>query len=162
MKYRRLSNEELKELESDFVKFLAATHVTADDWVKLKKNDLEKVEELIGIYSDIFFDKVIGGLEYLEFKTPFDIKTFHCQADKMVMMGIAVSPEAGVDFTKDLTAQDMMNILKGANQEISIYTAEKGYNADRGQELFQMLESGCLISKDGYLFKNLSMLKSGQ
>jgi len=160
MKYRRLRNEELKELEKDFVKFLASNHVTADDWVKLKKTDQEKVEELIGIYSDIVFDKVIGNLEYLEFKTPHDIKTFHCQADKMILMGIAISPNAGVDFTQELTAQDMMAILKKSSQEIQIYTAEKGYNNNREKELFQMMESGCLISKDGYLFKALEQLKS--
>jgi len=160
MKYRRLSNEELKELEKDFVKFLASTHVTADDWVKLKKTDQNKVEELIGIYSDIVYDKALTKLEYLEFKTPNDIKTFHCQADKMVLMGIAVSPNAGVDFTKDLTPQEMMEILKKSSQEIKIYTAEKGYNDNREQELFQMMESGCLISKDGYLFKTLAQLKS--
>ncbi len=160
MKYRRLRNEELKELEQDFVKFLASNHVTADDWVKLKKNDPDKVEDLISIYSDIVFDKVIGNLEYLEFKTPHDIKTFHCQPDKMVLMGIAISKSAGVDFTKDLTAKDMMAILKKSSQEIQIYTAEKNYNDNREKELFQMMESGCLISKDGYLFKTLEQLKS--
>jgi len=160
MKYRRLSNEELKELEKDFVKFLAANHITADDWVKLKKNDQDKVEELIGVYSDIVYDKALTKLEYLEFKTPHDIKTFHCQSEKMVLMGIAVSPTAGVDFTKDLSAQSMMDILKKNSQEIQIYTAEKAYNDNRETELFQMMESGCLISKDGYLFKTLLQLKS--
>jgi len=160
MKYRRLSNDELKELEKDFVKFLAANHITADDWVKLKENDQDKVEELIGMYSDIVYDKALTKLEYLEFKTPHDIKTFHCQADKMVLMGIAVSPDAGVDFTKDLSPQDMIKILKESSSEIQIYTAEKGYNDNREKELFQMMESGCLISKDGYLFKTLDQLKS--
>lgn len=160
MKYRRLTNAELKELEKDFVKFLAATHVTADDWVKLKENDPVKVEELIGIYSDIVFDKTLGNLEYLEFKTPHDIKTFHCQAEKMVLMGIAVSPNSGVDFTKELNSQEMMEQLKKSGQDLQIYTAEKGYNENREKELFQMMESGCLISKDGYLFKTLATLKS--
>jgi len=160
MKYRRLSNVELQELEKDFVKFLAATHVTADDWVKLKKNDPIKVEELIGIYSDIVFDKTLGNLEYLEFKTPHDIKTFHCQAEKMVLMGIAVAPNSGVDFTKELNSQEIMEQLKKSSQDLQIYTAEKAYNGNREKELFQMMESGCLISKDGYLFKTLSTLKS--
>jgi len=160
MKYRRLSNAELQELEKDFVKFLAATHVTADDWVKLKENDLAKVEELIGIYSDIVFDKTLENLEYLEFKTPNDIKTFHCQAEKMVLMGIAVAPNSGVDFTKELSSTEIMEKLKQSGQNLQIYTAEKTYNGNREKELFQMMESGCLISKDGYLFKTLATLKS--
>jgi len=160
MKYRRLRNEELKELEKDFVKFLATTHVTADDWVKLKATDQEKVEELIGIYSDIVYEKTLKQLEYLEFKTPFDIKTFHCQAEKIVLMGIAVAANSGVDFTKNNTPQEMMEMLRKTEQELKIYTAEKAYKGERERELFDMLESGCLISKDGYLFKTLSKLKS--
>jgi len=160
MKYRRLSNAELQELEKDFVKFLASNHVTADDWVKLKANNPTKVEELIQIYSDIVFDKTLGNLAYLEFKTPHDIKTFHCQADKMVLMGIAVAPNAGVDFTQDLNSKGIMEKLKASGQDLKIYTAEKAYNGNREKELFQMMESGCLISKDGYLFKTLATLKS--
>ena len=160
MKYRRLSNAELQELEKDFVKFLAANHITADDWVKLKKNDLTKVEDLIQIYSDIVFDKTLGNLEYLEFKTKYDIKTFHCQAEKMVLMGIAVAPNSGVDFTQDLDAQKIMEQIKASGQDLQIYTAEKAYNGNREKELFQMMESGCLISKDGYLLKTLATLKS--
>ena len=159
MKYRRLSIQELKELEKDFTKFLASTHVTADDWVKLKKDDPEKVEELINIYSDIVFDKTLTNLEYLEFKTPYDIKTFHCQAEKMVLMGIAVAKDSGIDFTQNTSSEEMMETLKKAEQEIQIYTAEKGYNDNREKELFQMMESGCLISKDGYLFKTLAKFK---
>ena len=160
MKYRRLSKEELQELESDFVRFLAANHVTADDWVKLKEERPERVEELIGIYSDLVYEKILAKLEYLEYKTPHDIKTFHCQSDKIVLMGIAVKPESGIDFTQNLTSQEMMDALKKSGQDLQIYTAEKGYNGSREGELFQMLESGCLISKDGHLFKSLSALKS--
>lgn len=160
MKYSRLSNTELKELEKDFIQFLAANHVTADDWVKLKEKNSERVEDLIGVFSDIIYEKTLTKLEYLEFKTPYDIKTFHCQSDKMVLMGIAISTESGVDFTKNDSPQEMMQILKKSEAEIQIYTAEKGYNGERETELFQMLQSGCLISKDGNLFKTLQQLKS--
>ena len=160
MKYRRLSLEELKELENDFTKFLAANHVTADDWVKLKEKNSEKVEQLIEIYSDIVFDKTLNGVTYLEFKTPYDIKTFHCQEEKMVLMGIAVSQDAGIDFTQNLSPEEMLTALKASGKDIKIYTAEKGYNGNREKELFQTMESGCLISKDGHLYKTLAKLKS--
>lgn len=160
MKYSRLSNTELKELEKDFIQFLAANHVTADDWIKLKEKDSERVEDLIGVFSDIVYEKTLTKLEYLEFKTPHDIKTFHCQSDKMVLMGIAVAPESGVDFTKNDSPGEMIQILKKSEAEIQIYTAEKRYNGERETELFQMLQSGCLISKDGNLFKTLYQLKS--
>ena len=79
MKYRRLTNDELTELEKEFVRFLASNHITALDWEKLKGHDPKRVESLIEVFSDIVFEKILQGIEYLEFKTPTDIKTFHCE-----------------------------------------------------------------------------------
>ena len=55
---------------------------------------------------------------------------------------------------------NIMEKLKASGQDLKIYTAEKAYNGNREKELFQMMESGCLISKDGHLFKTLATLKS--
>lgn len=161
MTYRRLDKAELEALEKDFARFLATHQITADDWVKLKKEQYDRVEELIEIYSDIVFDKTLKELNYLEYKSAYDIKTFHCAKDKIILMGIAVPKDAGIDFTNDKTPQEMMAILKDSGKNIQIYTAEKSYNGNREKELFQMLESGCLISRDGYLYKTLHQLKTG-
>ena len=159
MQYRRLSNEELRDLEKEFTRFLAVNHVTADDWVRLKEKEMDKAEELISIFSDIIFNKTLKKLEYLEFKTPYDIKTFHCDKEKIVLMGIAVDKNAGIDFTKNESPEQMMKILKESGKNIQIYTAEKKYSDSREKELFQMLENGCLISRDGHLYKTLHQLK---
>ena len=73
MKYRRLNEAELKDLEQDFIRFLASNQVTADDWKKLKDSNAEQVDGLIGLFSDQVFDKVFDKLEYLEYKTVNDI-----------------------------------------------------------------------------------------
>ena len=66
MKYRRLDLAELKTLEKDFVRFLASNHITADDWVKLKKENPEKVERLLDVFSDIVWSKTLSQIQYLE------------------------------------------------------------------------------------------------
>ncbi len=58
-KYRSLSQEELKPLEEDFIKFLAANTVAAEDWDKIKKDDPKKAEGLVEIFSDIVWDKAL-------------------------------------------------------------------------------------------------------
>ena len=60
MKFRRLTNEELQELEKEFVQFLVSNTVTADDWEKIKEDNPERAEGLIEIFSDIVFEKVIS------------------------------------------------------------------------------------------------------
>lgn len=159
MKYRRLTNDELAELETEFVRFLVSNTVTGDDWEKIKKDDPEKAEGLIEIFSDIVFEKTISNIEYLEMKTPKDLKIFRCNKENIELIGLKVEGESNLDFTRDLPAEEMMAQLKMSNAKLQLYAADKKYkNDDRSQELFQMMQWGSLIS-DGKLFHLLKTLK---
>ena len=159
MKYRRLTNDELAELEQEFVRFLAANTITADEWERLKEEGPEKVEQLIGLFSDIVFDKTLSKAEYLEHKTPQDLKTFHFQESKVVMNGLRVEGPSNLDFTNDVPPEQMLGQLKLSGARLQLYTAEKPYRKLREQEMFDMMERGALISRDGALFKVLEGLK---
>jgi hypothetical protein len=160
MKYRKLRLDELEVLEKEFIAFLASNQVTADEWQTFKKLDPEKADGLIGLFSDMVFDQTLDQVEYLEYKEPHDIKTFHCLEDKLVMMGMIVEGETSIDFTKEQTAEEMMASLQQAGGRLKLYRAEKTYKRERKAELFRMMESGCKISPDGYMFKMLDGLKS--
>lgn len=159
MKYRRLSASELQDLETEFVQFLVANTVTSDDWVKLKEEEPEKAEQLIDLFSDIVFEKVIAGIEYLEVKSPKDLKTFHCQEDKIILLGLRVNGESQLDFTKSPDPQQMMQMLQLSGAKLQLYSAEKAYQPNRNEELFRMMQAGALISKDGFLYKTLEDMK---
>lgn len=159
MKYRRLTNEELAELETEFVRFLVSNTVTGDDWEKIKVENQEKAEGLIEIFSDIVFDKTITKLEYLELKTPRDLKIFRCNKENIELMGLKVEGESILDFTQNISPEEMMTILQSSDAKLQLYSADKKYkNDDRSQELFQMMKWGSLIS-DGKLFHLLKTLK---
>lgn len=158
MKYRRLRIEELTELESSFTRFLASNTVTADDWVKLKATDVVKAEKLIELFSDIVFDSTLKKLEYLEFKTINDMKLFKCGKDKIEMVGLMIEGNTTIDFTKPQQPVEMINALKNTDAQVKLYSAEKTYAKEREQELFDMMESGCLIS-DGTLFNTVKELQ---
>ncbi|MEN0005184.1 MAG: DUF6495 family protein [Bacteroidota bacterium] len=162
MKYRRLSQEELKDLEPEFVQFLSSNTVTADDWVKLKETAPQKVEQLIGVFSDIVFEKVLSKIEYLEFRTPKDVKTFHCLKDKIILLGLTAEGENDLDFTTTADPTLMLGQYKFSDASLRLYSAEKAYAKVREAELFDMLEGGAMISKDGALFKALQALKPQQ
>lgn len=159
MKYRRLQKEELAELEQEFVRFLSTSQITVDEWEKLKKDKPDQVEELIEVFSDLVFEKILKSIDYLEFKSPQDLKTFKCEADKIRLLGLTIQGESNIDFTANTGPDQMIQDLKKSGAQLKMYQGEKAYRPSREEELFQMLEDGCLISKDGAMYKTLESLK---
>ena len=159
MKYRRLTEVELDEVEPQFVRFLASNQITADDWEKLKTESPNKVERLIEIFSDIVFDKVLEDVNYLEFKTPHDLKAFHFLEDKAVMNGLKIEGETEVDLTEQMNPKQLSQQLQLTGAKLKLYTAEKEYKESRKMEIFNLMEGGALISRSGTLFKSLEKMK---
>ncbi|MFT4664434.1 MAG: hypothetical protein ACI8YQ_000573 [Polaribacter sp.] len=158
MTYRRLTNDELSELETAFARFLAVNGIPADDWVKIKAEDYKRTEELIESFSDVVFHETLSKVEYLDFKTKKEIRTFHCSKEKIILRGITVEGETALDFTEDEDSKLMLTKMQASGAKLSIYVTEKKYKDDkREMELFTMMESGCLIS-DGSLFKLLESI----
>lgn len=159
MKFRRLNAEELKELETEFIRFLASNTVTGDDWEKLKKENPQNANKLIELFSDIVFEKILKDVQYLEFKSPSDLKTFHCGTDKIKLLGLRIEGESTIDFTKNQAPAEMLQLLQASKAKLQLYEGEKAYSKERALELFGMMENGALISKDGNLYKMLNGLK---
>ena len=158
MKYRRLTIDELEELEQDFIRFLASNSITGEDWTKMKAENSSKSNELIDLFSDLIFDRTLKKVEHLEFKTPNDMKLFHCLEDKIVMMGLFVEGNSDLDFTQPADPAQMLDQLKNSSATLKLYQAEKQFSKQREMELFEMMENGCLISK-GELFFTLQKLR---
>lgn len=160
MKYRRLTMEELKDMENEFVRFLVSNGVTADDWEKIKVENPTKAEGLIEIFSDVVFDKVLEKVKYIEFRTPYDIKTFRCLENKIELLGLKVSGTSSLDFTKSQPLQNMLTYIKSAPEGgVQMYSAEKAYKDNNPKkEIFSMLENGAFIS-EGEIFEALLQMK---
>lgn len=157
--YRRLNQEELQSLRTEFTQFLASNTVTANDWVTLKKDSPEKAEGLIDLFSDIVFEKTLDKIQYLQHRTPDNLRIFECGPEKMIMLGLYVEGSADLDFTKPGQPAEMLQKLRTSNAKLKMYQAEKAYNASgRKKELFKMMEEGCLIS-DGRLYQALKGMR---
>src|SRR5680860_1621178 len=101
MKYRMLTTEELEELEPEFVTFLAANGIPADNWVRIKEKEPENRDKLITIFSDVVFDKILSNVHYLEHREPYIIRIFRFSDKKVVMNGIRVEGNSAIDFTQN-------------------------------------------------------------
>ncbi len=147
MKYRCLTDDELKELETEFKHFLIANHVYTDEWEKLNKRQDKKVLELVETFSDIVFDKALKNVKYLEHVSKNDIKAFKCDDNEMTLIGITTNnPE--IDL--------LQHAPSDYARELNIFKTTKAYFKERELEVFELVESGCSII-DEKRFKKLEL-----
>lgn len=159
MKYRLLDKEELVEMETEFIRFLATNSIPGPDWEKMKTTQPKRVNSLIEEFSDLVFEKIMLGVEFLEMKVKNDVKVFRCGKEKIELIGLSVEGAKDIDFTQDQSPADMMGSFKKAGGQLKLYQAEKGYKGNREKELFAMLEAGCVIT-NGELFATLEGLRN--
>lgn len=155
MKYKRLSSEELQALEPEFINFLASNSITAPDWLALKEEDMARVDELIDLFSDMVFDNIVTKVKFVEHLSARDLMIFHCKEESLHMAGIQLTDECGID----LTDEDFFEVWQANNdiRGIQVYQKEKKYTGDRNADVFQLIESGCVIT-DEKLFNTLLKL----
>ncbi len=148
MKYRRLTDPELKELEKEFVNFLVANTITADDWLKIKEFDPEKAEVLIELFSDVVLDKVLKKVQFIEHRDERDLIVFHCGKDEIELFGLTVSEELAIDLTNEASVISMLLNSEMLDGKVKSFRQTKPYIKAREVEIFEMIQSGCLITDD--------------
>src|SRR5690554_2931597 len=114
MKYRLLTEEELEEMKPEFIQFLISHSITADDWVKIKEESPEKSMKLIEIFSDLVLENVLGKITFIEYREEKSLMAFHCQEEKMVLLGLNVNGEANLRDEQFIAAVNKdKSILQG-------------------------------------------------
>ncbi|MEM0992613.1 MAG: DUF6495 family protein [Bacteroidota bacterium] len=165
-KYRRLRQDELDEMTTEFVRFLASYQITSTEWKQLKKDDPNRVDELILQFSDLIFEKVLSKVEYLILKKHRELRAFKLLDKKVKLLGLINNGDddgnVTLDFRKNETAEDMMRQLRRTKEEIRLYAAERKYKKGKKYEAFTLMEEGALIAKDGTVYNLLDGLRKGQ
>jgi hypothetical protein len=161
-KYRLLTQEELKPLEDDFVKFLSANTVVADGWDKIKKEDPKKAEGLIEIFSDIVWEKALEKIKCLEARTEKDMKVFNFPDEESMEM---IHLKIGKD--KDFSLVNQEDLKKVTNGEASLadfdpelFTGKRDLKEDRKREIFEMMEQGCTPCPEALYYALENMIES--
>ncbi len=163
MKFRRLYRDELEALREDFVIFLAKNGYDAAGWTKLTATEAPRHGELLDEFSERVFANVISRLDYLEHRMPRDLRAYRCGKDKIEMIGLLVKGETTVDLSDENTPPaELFRQIQESGAALQLYRAERAYRSeDRGADLFQLMEGGALISKEGELFKLLGNVAEG-
>ncbi|MCW8940114.1 MAG: DUF6495 family protein, partial [Flavobacteriales bacterium] len=97
LKYRLLTDDELKELEHEFKQFLIVNEIYDEEWRKLNAEKNEKVGELVIMFSNLVIEKSLKRIQYLEIATSEGINAYHCKEDEIELIGISTQ-QTGINF----------------------------------------------------------------
>ena len=136
MKYRLLDKEELLEMEAEFIRFLATRSIPGPDWEKMKTSDPKRVNDYLEEFSDLVFEKILLGVEFLEMKLRDDLKIFRCGKDKIELIGMSVEGAKEIDFTAGQTPKEMMTQFTKSKAQLKLYQAEKPYKGNREKKSY--------------------------
>jgi len=153
-KYRRLTTEELHNLESDFIDYLVVNTITRDDWVKIKDTNPDKAGKIIELFSDVVFEKVMRQTHYLDHVSNSMITSFHYQPSQAVMI-CAKTNNPEIKLT-ELFGRKKNDFQTDKDLDIEIWTTTKSYSQQRELEIYQMITNGAVVS-DGQLYKRLAL-----
>ena len=146
MKYARLTQQQLEELHPEFINFLAAQSITADEWTELKEEKPEVAEEELDVFSDLIWEGVLTKVEYLENISEQHMHLFHLTEKEMKLFSVKVlNPEI------DLRTEVGFGWFKRNFQSdfVEYLTASKAYSQDKNQDKFDLIQQGAVITKGG-------------
>lgn len=150
-KYRNLNTEELQALEQEFIDYLVVNGITADDWIRIKKEDQQDAQRIIALFSDVVFEKMMRKTEFLIRETEDSLFCFHYQSKEAIMVGLK-SKESKLNLEEDISEK----ISSGTYE---LVRGNKTYKQQREVELFKMIQNGAEVS-DGKWYKQLVVMIS--
>jgi len=148
VKYRRLTKQQLEELQPEFVNFLATQSITGEEWKNLKEEKPTVAEDEVDVFSDLIWEGVLTKVDYLENVSAQHMHLFHCAEKEMKLISVKVmNPDI------DLTTAVGFNWFKKNWQSdfVEYLTASKAY-VEQNLDKFKLIEQGATITK-GDLYK---------
>lgn len=146
MRFRRLSAEELESLEEEFIQFLAVAGVEAHDWEKFKTSNPDFCEEKIEEFSDVVIGTILSQAEYAEHRSSSDWLLFKLEEEEIKVIIIHSDK---IDLSQETLNEVNLNA-------VTISKTSKPYTPNKEDELFKMMQQGCVIT-DGKVYEAISI-----
>ena len=152
MKYERLTQEQLKEMNKEFINFLASQSITNEEWEDIKTNKPQVAEDELDVFSDLVWEGVLNNVNYLEHFSPQQLFLFEFSDQHIDLIGIKIQNE-----TVDINTKQGFQWLRDSllNEDVNIYTSRKALSEDRNKDIFALIKQGAHITK-GKLYQYFS------
>ena len=150
MKYTRLSLQDLKDLEKEFVEFLVINGIPADEWEKLKSKDKDKVEQVIDQFSDVIWEGVLRKTEMVEHRRADKLTVCRVKDGELITLLIR-----SLDRDLNLTKQEDLDqvFLNLDKHDVNVHTDK--FEKPDTEQLFELLQVGFYISNNPVYVKLL-------
>lgn len=149
MKYARLTKEQFEELHQEFINFLAAQTITAEEWEEIKRDKPEVAEQELDVFSDLVWEGVLNQVKYLEHISPQQLMLFQISQTHIDLIAIRIEGDQ-IDITTDLGYKWLQQNLQ--NDAVQLYTSTKAIKEDRNADIFLLIQQGANITK-GELYR---------
>jgi len=142
MRFRSLSIDELKELETEFKQFLIINQVYNEEWIEMNQKDVEKANALVDLFSDQVLEKVYSKIDFLEKRDKYAFSVFAVKKTDIETITIQ-SKNQSIELETNAQIETALN--KHLN-ELEIYCGTKKLAKDKCDEVFDLIKEGCSIS----------------
>lgn len=144
-KYRKLSLEELKELEKEFINFLIVNGIDAKQWEGIKHTNVSLANELIATFSDFVLESIFKKATYIELRSSKSLRIFKFNMESLLEVGLSIPIESDGDFTN----QDWVkNAFENPPTYLKTYCREDEYKKGREIEMFELTINGAVITDE--------------
>lgn len=143
MKYARLSLADLKDLEKEFVEFLIINGITADDWEKLKKEDIIKAEKIINQFSDVVWEGILRKNNILELRRTNRLTICRVKEGKIETLYVN-SEVGGLDLSDTKNIDKIVENVKDFKYSYQKTSTEK----EDTIQLFELIRSGFFLASN--------------
>ncbi|RFC53263.1 DUF6495 family protein [Brumimicrobium aurantiacum] len=143
MKYTRLPLQDLKDLEKEFIDFLAVNGIPADEWVKLKENDIDKVEGIIDQFSDVIWEGVLRKTEMVEHRRKDKLTICKVEENQLITLLIK-----NIDDSLDMTNTNDLEKILSSEDNYEVVAQKTKIETPKPEQLFELLKVGFYIVKD--------------
>ena len=149
-KYRLLRDDELKSLEKEFIEFLIVHGVDGDLWEKMNQQDEKKAKDLVVLFSNVVFDKIVENDAHVVYISP---KMIHSvKVSENVMVGVWMKTKSNeVDCRLFL---ENHSFLQKYAEHIEMFQGTKGCQS-KAHEIVSLLDTGYSIDKGGSIHAQL-------
>ena len=128
--------------------------------MKTKKNQPEEAEKIIGIFSDLVWERSLEKIDYVEHRDARHLKVFFFGETSINMVGFSVkSFSAPSLLAEDTFAKLASGTLKFSELDAAFFASSKNYSSERSIEKFKMMESGCTPCEKAFYYGIKSLMK---
>jgi|SRR5690554_1117070 len=143
MKYARLPLSDLKDLEKEFVDFLAVNGIAAEEWQRLKAEEKDTVEGIIDQFSDVIWEGVLRKTEIVEHRRK-DVLTLCKVVESELSTFVVKTKDESIDLTQANEVEKALSNLDDYEVNMRVDKITKATT----EQLFELLQIGFYITKN--------------